>query len=256
MKKVLGVLLAVLASAAPALAQSGGARVRVSLASDYDLDSATYVYPVTTGMAGVLSGPRRRVGINVQTSGSSTTISATTAGTKPFLGMVAGDELYFNFSGRNPLAGGGASEYGYVIVTRTDDDNVVVNEAVDITTAQGFSWRQFSVLGTAAAGWVPVAGFDVASFAWQIKQSDATSIDVIVECQDTATSASYSWAVQVKNYTVYTCAVPTTGGCDTWTASPATYDRCRLGFKINTDTSDAGANLEKISAQFVGKTLP
>jgi hypothetical protein len=233
-------------------AGAAGNRTRVSLGADYDLDSGTYVYPITTGESDmVLSGPRQRR-VPVQTVGSSTTVAAATATTAPFQGIVVGDEVYFNVQGVAG-AGLGGTQTSRVITAKASDDSVTVDTAIDLSTAQNFSWRRFAAAGTAADGWVPMAGFDAATFIWQMKQSDGASIDVKVECRMFSSPATDVVQIVTTNVTAYGC--PGTG-CQKQDLNPSFFDQCRLGFKINTDTSDAGAAVEKISAQFVGVAEP
>lgn len=242
MKKLLGVLFALLL-ALPSWGDKS--RVRVSLGSDYDLDSGSYIYISTSGEQGKVLAEARRVPIKVKTVGSSTTVAAATASTNPFLGVVVGDELYFNMAGL---------EVSRYITAKASDDSVTVDTAIDLTTddttGETFSWRKFAAGSAATDGWVPMAGFDTATFLVQLKQSDGGSIDVRIECENTmgpATSQVLPFAVE--NHTAYGCPAE----CDSYTIAAASqYDRCRLGMKINTDSSDAGANIEKISAQFVG----
>lgn len=254
-KKVFALLLGLL-GAAFALGQGvDDARVKVPLCGDYDLDSASYIYVATTGESDlVLSGPRKRA-VLIQTSGSSASVTATTATTAPFQGIATGatggggDFLFFNIGGLTTQR---------VITARADADNVTVDTAIDLSTATRFSWRRLTSGTAATDGWVPMTGFNTASFAWQIKQSDGGSIDVKVECEPISSAegtSSSQQQVYTKNVVApYGCpSAAGSGACDTLIiGAPGMFDRCRLGFKINTDSSDAGANLEKISASFTG----
>lgn len=233
--------LAVLGMSVPAHAQ--WVREKVDLCSDYDLDSATLIYPVTTGQHSLIFGNPIYRNVPVTATTATGNLVAATAGTAPFQGLAVGDEIWLNIGGVLT---------GEKITTFTDANTLVVDPVFAATaTYNSFGYRKF-VPGTGAAtdGWIPVAGYRQVAFSWQIKQSDAGSIDVQVECKVDGI-LSQSAPVFAKNYTTYGCAT-STAGCEGVVIDPSIYDSCRLGFKINTDTSDAGANLEKISAQFVG----
>jgi hypothetical protein len=257
MKKKLATLLLGLMGAVLAFGQgTDDQRIKVPLCGDYDLDSASYIFVATTGQGDlVLSGPRTRA-VKITTVGSSTTVSAATATQAPFQGIIAGatggggDFLYWNIAGLTTAR---------VITAKADNDNVTVDTAIDLSAnAQTFSWRRLTSGTTTADGWVPLAGFNTAAFAWLIKQSDATSIDVKVECEPLSSTEGPTGSqtqVYTKNVVApYGCpSAAGSGACDSLIiGSPGMFDRCRLGFKINTDGSDAGANLEKITATFTG----
>lgn len=259
MRKYLFAILALLAVAGAAAPPVG--RIVIPLAADYDLDNAgSYVYIRTVGEAMNPLGQAKARPVSVKTSGASTSITASSAGTNPFLFNPApptgggGDILFFKFVAQ-PGTGANTNERteSRVILTRADADNVTVDTNIDITGGTTFSYRSLQAGTGATDGWIPVNGFSLVTFAWQIKQSDGTSIDVKVECEDfTSEFNPHSSQNQAftKNYTAYGCPA---NACESFTLYPVNKDRCRLAFKINTDTSDAGGNLEKISAQFVGQ---
>lgn len=247
--------------------ESPAGRIIVPLAADYDLDSVgTYIYLRTVGESGNPLGNPLTRNVRVKTTGSQSTVVASTASTAPFALNSApptgggGDILYFDLKGQ-PDAAAPANIQGTKLVSRTlltrpDTDTVTIDTAIDLTNGTTFFTRLFKTGTTATDGWIPVAGFATAEFSWQMKQSDASSIDVKVECESfNATDNTYSTQNQIytKNVTVYGCPSGTgVGACDTFIFQGNLFDRCRLGFKAGSDASDAGANLEKISAQFAG----
>lgn len=238
MKSKLTLLLLALLAAAGAHAQDD-TRVRVSLASDYDLDSASYIYLTTKGQLGkVLNGPVQR-SAKACSSGSSTTVTACTANDQPFLALAVGDEVYFVISG---------VVEGRRIDTWTDADNIVVDSNIDLTDGYSTNFRKAAAGTGATDGWIPTAGFSEIAFEWQIEQSDGGSVDVRVEGQNLTPSSSTE-QLFTKNYTAYGCPA---SSCDAFRLSGPLPDQVRIGFKINTDSSDAGGALEKISVQFIG----
>lgn len=257
MKRFLLAALAAFSACTPAYAQDADIRRGVALAADFNLNNAgSFVYPSYTGRLDQLLGPARGEevrGKRLKTVGSSTTVSAFTAGTAPFALLAVGDILVFSTSGVTP-AGTVDATIGLQtfrqITAKADSDNVTVDAAIDLSTGTGFGFAWYKAAsGTAATdGWVPVTGYDEVHFCWQITQSDGASIDVKVEGED-VTARSSPVPMFAKNYTAtYGCAAATPT-CDCFTIIPNGYDRIRLGFRINTDASDAGANIEKISAQ-------
>ena len=271
MKRTFAILVAFLL-ATPLLLQGAGDRPQgrfvIPLAGDYDLDSAAYIYLRTVGENGLPFGRSIVRPVRVKTTGSSASITAVTAASAPFALNTApptgggGDFLFFDLRGQvdatAPANVIGTRLVSRVILTRADADNVTVDTAIDLSAGATFFTRLFQSGTTASDGWIGVSDLDVATFSWQIKQSDGGSIDVKVECE-TLSSADNSVLSQTQIYTKnvvapYGCPSATgSGACDSLSIISPQFDRCRLGFKINTDSSDAGANLEKISAQFSGR---
>lgn len=251
MKKILFALLALLA--VPSLNAQGQAK-RITMLANYDLDSASYIYCNSLGISpgagsrGTGEPMPRGVRVATVTTGS-TTISAVTAGTKPFVGMVAGDILYFEIKGFVEER---------VIVTATDDDNTVVNRTINlhsentgVPAGQGvtFRWRQRSCGTAATDGWMDVTALPVVKFEINIDQMNVTgNIDVRVECQ--------SFGAVLSPQQVFLDAIATAGipsGRITRQMFWTDFDQCRVGLKLTTDDGgDTGANAEQISIIFTG----
>src|SRR6185295_4592877 len=88
---ILLVLLALQCSA-----QTVGNAQRATLFSDMDFDTVgSYMYCVTVGTGDDALAQGKVVNIPVLTVGSSTTVTAATAGTGPFQNMTMGDEITF-----------------------------------------------------------------------------------------------------------------------------------------------------------------
>lgn len=267
------VLMAALATAATSQGIRQGGRFTVPLAADYDLDSTSYIFLRTVGESGLPFGRAITRGVKVKTVGASTSIAAVTASSAPFAINSApptgggGDILLFDLKGQ-PDAATPANIQGTTrivsraILTKPDNDNVTVDTAINLSNEATFFTRLFQSGTTTSDGWIEVADLSASTFAWQIKQSDGASVDVTVECEpfsSTDNPAASRIQVFTKNVTVYGCpSIAADTACGSFTLQPSSitaplgFDRCRLGFKITTDTSDVGAALEKISAQFIG----
>lgn len=232
---------------------TSGLGMRLPLMSDYDSDSVgTYEYCATSGKGGVVNSPDRVEIAKVVTSGSSTTVSALTAGEEPFANVAVGDELTFVGMGGLPLDTAG-NEYR-LVTARASADSITVNTAIDIgTTGRTFTYRK-RACGTAATdGWFYTGGWQDFTVYVQADQSDAGGgVDVALYCE-AFSSASGQTRVFQKTYSSY----GDPSGRDAVTVTNY-WDRCRLGIRLLTsDPSDAGAAIEKISASVRGRyTVP
>jgi hypothetical protein len=254
MKRLL-CIVALLALAAPASAQVFGKTVAVPLMSLRDSDSVTFEYCVTTGVSGRALDSYRRQPIKIKTVGSSTTVSAQTAGTKPFLFLSEGDEITVNVPGTSPateatdqVVGTGTTR---VITVRTDDDTVTVNSAIDLSIPAGgfgFLWRKLQCGTAATDGWVQTRGMRDVSFSVHVDQINTTTgVTIQAECENVgATSSPISlWA---QTYTTATD--------DLVEFVDLQCDRMRVGVKMTStdDGVDTGAAAEQISFYMRGRS--
>lgn len=241
MKRLLiGLLLLFL----PALASAQDMR-KAAFVTDYDLDSASYIYCVTTGRDADPYGPPRQGQTAIETSGSSTTVTAVTAGTNPFALLAVGDVILVQTA-----PGTTATRY---ITAKASADSITVNTAVNLDIDGGYSFTWFQVTcGTAAtSGWIDVAPYSIVTVTWQIDQMNAASIDVLAEgevlgrgsgpVQFFPPSPTGTGVCETGNFTaVRTCHIQ---------ISDSGFDRVRIGFRVNTDDGgDTGANAEDITA--------
>lgn len=223
----------------------------IPLISDYDNDTVgSYIYCNTLGTGQRSKGDWIPVPIRVKTVGSSATVSAQTAGQNPFANVAVGDELVFFVPGTSPAGTDlvrGQRTFRYV-ATRADADTITVagtTTNIDLSIPTGgwtFAYRTRSCGTTSADGWVD--GSESSTWEWsvQIDQSDAGGgVKTTIECEVYGASS--------LPQTVYTRTTTTYPDRFTLSIAGLSYNRCRLGTQLVTsDPSDAGGNLEKISA--------
>ncbi len=241
--------LALAALAVPGLAQQ---QEKANFSIRYDVDSATKTYCVLNGSNGDPFGSPTRVSTTVETSGSSATITAVTASSAPFTNVAIGDTLIFNVAG---------TDLARTVVTNADNDTVTVDEAIDLTAGAGYTFSYWEpVCGTAAtSGWVTVRGWPQILMTVEYTQGDLDTLDVAFECQDTSYDHNI---VQVYPGASSECGFGTLSTDVCQFATPATlpaasisvrltnlYEACRVALKYGTtDTSDVGANRERVNA--------
>lgn len=247
MKKVLSILLLL-----PAFVGASEQRV-ANYSYKYDLDSTNVIYCSLVGQSASAYGPGITGVARILTSGSSTTVSAVTAGTNPFADLGVGDVIAVRRET--------ATDVVY-ITAKASADSVTVDTAVD--WGNSGSGRQFTWLdlrcGTAITdGWIDVAGTQDKKFSIEYNAGDST-VDVRLECMDASIGASPVVAYPGEADTCGSGGTLASGYCQfaaggvgiTNRLSIVSYEpwsKCRLGIKINgADASDAGANLEQISA--------
>lgn len=199
-----------------------------------DVTAAAYEYCAMLGATNSALGPSRLVtGRTIETVGSSTTTSASTASTAPFLGVDVGDELTVVLSG--------LSTYRYV-VTNADDDTVTVDTAWDLgTDGVVFRWRDLTCGTGANDGLVPAGRraqrvvFDI-----QVLTINATSIDFQVEGRNPGAGAGWT-PVGTATYTAV--------GGGAIVVNQLHFDQYRLGVKV---TGDAGAQSVTAKVTVIG----
>jgi hypothetical protein len=280
-KRLIGAVTALAMALAAAPVRAGVVEVtQFPLIVDYDLDSATYQYPVTQGIPdasiaatskaeGVLSTIKGNA--RITTSGASTTVTAFVASSEPFAAVQAGDYIRATTLGAArpdvvDVVAGGQTPW-LKVVTRTDANNITVNQSVNFEGGVSFEWRRASVSSEAGRGWVPVSSFDRAKFTFAINQANTTTgIDARVECRDNLPGIETDSIVVVYPYDNATCSFGTlsTDTC-TFTATSGTNGKlsvdvdtkswyeCRVGMKLTStdDGNDLGANLEKIRVDVI-----
>lgn len=200
MKRLIGALIAVAALAAPAAAQVREVTT-FPLAINYDLDAATFVYPVSQGMHSAPGAGTRatavldtiKSNIKLTTGGvASTTVTAVDTTKDPFTTLSAGDFIRFRVDGPtlSPPTSGDTLRNDdtpwLLVVTNADDDTITVNQSVLLPTAGvSWEWRKFHQGGQVGRGWVPVRGYDLAKFnVWLAGTTDGAGFNVRVECRD------------------------------------------------------------------------
>jgi len=243
-KKFLGIasILLLLLLPAASWAQDSGQHKSGNFTYLYDLDDNTYQYCVTNGAVDgpfgqAFSGPG-----TIETAGSSVTVTGVNAADDVFAFVGVGDVIYVNGLQR-------------IVVTNADNDTITVETAITLT-GNVWSYKTLSCGTGATAGWAPVAGYTIMQFTVQFDQGDIDTLDVVWECKEDALG---SGAVQVYPGPSSDCGFGTlsTNLCQFATEGDRlavkiphnVFTSCRIGIKYGTtDASDAGANIEQITA--------
>lgn len=240
---------AILAALVALLAIPAHAADKATFVTVYELDATDPTYCVTTGTNGDPFGAPIQVTPRIETSGSSTTVSAVTASSAPFARLAVGDQVIAS-------TGVGSAESIRYITAKASDDSVTVNAAVnwDIDGGVTFKWRKVTCGTTAASGWIDVGGREVRVFV------DVNQLNVTGGINITVEGKLNSADTQV--YTIYPDPDDSTSAseCKEGNATaarhcvyvvPAGFDAIRVGFEIGTADDgggDAGANAESVSA--------
>lgn len=164
-----------------------------------------------------------------KTSGSSTSITAVTAGDAPFQGLQVGAELQVNRDGTNDVV---------YLAAIADDDNATTDAAVNWQTGpqsssgRHFKFRQFLVGTTAADGWVECRRFKGVKIQFVVHSYNSTGITFSIEGRNKFTQTTP---------TVITTKQFTATGSDFVDLQPldAPWDEFRVGVQV---TGDSGAN--------------
>lgn len=229
--------------------QAFAADVRKALLfSNYDLDATDPTYCMFTGVNGSPFGGALAGGAPVSTSGSSTTVAATTASTAPFTDVAVGDILYFLSSGPQT-----APVVRYV-TARASADSITVNAAITLTAAS-FTFKRRSCGTAATSGWVDVSTCFDTKVSWRVTQQNTTGgISVVVRAKDND-DTGVGTQVYPPNNTGGTRECEDTGIFATTTTGcavviPEGWDSVRIGIEIvtNDDIDDATVNTEQVYA--------
>lgn len=230
LKRFLGVALAALL-ALPVAADISTEAGRATLISGFDVPAAGYTYGAFSQnlatWVGVLSTSGIPVPKRVTTVGSSTTITAVTVGSAPFLTPNVADMLILvPPQGVNTPAAVAGIRTERIILTNADNDTVTVGTAIDLTTTGvTFSWKRF-LSGTGAEdAWFPIANFKRFTIVYEVIAFSATSLDSTLECRVEPGSAGTQ--VGTLNFTA-------AGSKHLAVETP--FTACRVGWKHNTDT--------------------
>lgn len=218
----------------------------------YDLDATAITYCRMEGVSGNPFGSGIPGPANIQTTGSSATLDAVTAGTNPFVNVAAKDVIAVRSQdGSTALR---------VVISKASSDQIVVNAVITIVNSP-FQFYKHVCGTTAESGWIDVGNYVNRSIVFSIAQVAVTGgIDVRVECRDPGIGSP---PVQIFP----SC---TTGACGTVQAYtgiagitsttkiviPEPTGSCRVGMLINSadDGGDLTTNTEQITITFAGRT--
>lgn len=183
----------------------------------YDVSATSLTYPLLTGNAASPFGGAIPGGAAVSTSGSSTTVTATTASTNPFASVGVGDELYFQ------TAPGTAVSVRYC-TAKASSDSITIDTAITLTARQ-FTYKHFATGTAITSGAVDAATVGARAVQLCVQTLNATSITFSIEGR---LAGAPAWATLV--------APPFSAtGCEI-IAVPEALDQLRVGVKVNTDT--------------------
>jgi len=208
MKKVLFVLFGLLL-AVPVVGQENP---QGFFTLRYDLDATAITYCRCEGVDGNPFGAPKTVPYLVDNGGSSTSITSATAGQAVFDGMGVGDIVFLNVGG---------VLYPRGIVTYTDSENIVVDEAIDLSASDyPITWKN-TVCGTGVTnGWISTAGLEQATVGFFIKQfvGDTNGLRARLEgtvlTPDGTTNIVQLWPATKVIATAATTQLFQTGGVD------------------------------------------
>ena len=245
MKKLIVVsLLALLALPAVAQAQRAG-----NFTYKYDVASSSATYCAVLGRNGSSWLDPIVSSVPIETSGSSTTVSAVTAGTNPFTNLVAGDVILVSRDN-------GARDVR-VVTAKASADEVTVETAVDWSAEFPFSWLNNSCGTGAEDGWISVDSFTTVQMTVQYDGGDLDTLDVQWFCRESALGSN---PVRVYPGTDSDCGDGTLSGVLCTYSSPGAvttvkinsnvFSECRIGLKYG---STDGGTRESVTATVSGR---
>lgn len=251
MKRVLALTLA-LVLALPLVGSTQNVQQAANFTYKYDVDSATLTYCRMEGQGGDPFGGSKLGPGTIKTTGASTSVTTNVAAAGPFIDVAVGDVLAVLRTATN------TTDYA-VVTVKTDDNNITVDASVDWTG--GVSWRYWKTrCGTTASdGWIDVGGYSNVLLTVQYEQGDLDGLRVRWECRANGIGAG---PVIVYPGESSDCGLGGTLSVDRCNFAAAgltarlaaqitgnTFGACRIGLAFAaTDTSDAGANLEQVTA--------
>ncbi len=254
-KKLLGLLLLI---ATPVAAQD----VRTAqFATRYDLDAAALTYCVVSGASGnPFAGDRSGGGKLIETSGSSTTVTAFTAGALPFADLGVDDVIFVRTSSTNVDM--------RVVAAKASGDSITIDTAVDWSAGDGlpFTWRKTTCGTASTSGWIDMSALSddkVITLQWD--QGDlATGLLWQIECKTQGYDQRANKVYPGENADCGGGTL-TTGQCliavaDVGTTParvsvwlPEYESACRVGIlRSGNDTADTTTNREQVSISLAG----
>ena len=202
----------------------------------YDVASATMTYCTLRGRAQSPWLEPIQSNVPIETSGSSTTVTAVTAGTNPFSAIAVGDVLIVYHDNTTDVR---------LVVAKTDADEVTVDVAVDWSAGYPFSWLQTTCGTTSTDGWLNVEGFEVVQMTVQYEAGDLDTLDVAWFCKEKGLGAN---AIRVYpgpssdcgdgSLSGTVCTFASTGQGLTVRVPHNAFSQCRVGLKYG--SSDGG----------------
>ncbi|MCP4900220.1 MAG: hypothetical protein GY906_24880 [bacterium] len=253
-KEYLRVLVVAVALLFPAFAFAQDSQPGVlksgNFAYNYDLETSTLTYCVVEGENNDPFGNSINGAGQIETSGSSITVTGVNAADDVFAVVDIGDVLNVRRSNGNVEV--------LTVVTNADDDTITVADAVDLTG--GFTWRyKKTVCGTAVTdGWISVSGYTNINLGIQYDAGDLGALEVVWECLSGAPGAQ---PVQVYpgpasdcgfgTLSTSVCSFASTGDRFTRGLANNAFAFCRIG--IRDDGTDNAVREEIYGTIDVGR---
>lgn len=236
--KRLGILALLALLALPAAAQEQRA---ANFTYKYDVASSSMTYCGLLGRSGNAWLDPIVSSVPIETSGSSTTVTAVTAGSNPFTNLAVGDVIYV-------VRDNGVREIR-LITAKASADQVTVDTAVNWSDGFPFSWMN-NTCGTGADdGWIHVGGWQTVELTVQYIAGDLDTLDVTWFCKEGALGSS---DIRVYPGPSSDCGDGTLSGTVCQFASTGqglsvkipnnAFAQCRVGLKYG--TTDGGTREE------------
>lgn len=248
--KALVASLALLLLAPLALAQQPGVHHSGNFAYNYDVASSSLTYCKLTGQRTDPFGSPFSVAIPIETSGSSTTVSAVTASSEPFAQLAVGDVILVTRDNN--------SRDIRVITAKASDDQVTVDTAVDWSDGFPFSWLDLTCGTAATDGWIRVSDGGTVQLTVQYDAGDLDTLDVAWFCKEGALGSS---AIRVYPGPSSDCGDGTLSGTVCTFATPGqglsvkipnnAFAQCRIGLKYG--STDGGTREQVTATVSVGR---
>lgn len=175
MKSLKTVFACALLAALPVSGQNRG-KTTAHFAIGYDVASTSLTYCTLSGQGGSPWGEPYAVSTPIETSGSSTTVTAVTALSAPFANLVAGDTIVVRRDAATP--------YDLRWLTaKADSDGVTVSSAVNWSAGYPFQWMDLACGTAATDGWiaVPTGSGKIVQMTVVYSAGDLGGLDVVWE---------------------------------------------------------------------------
>jgi hypothetical protein len=231
----------------------------------YDVDAIDplYEYCKVTGINNDPFGSRLNGRGTIENGGSSTDINGVNAADDSFLYVTVNDIISVQV---------GSVQYLLVVVTKTDNDNIIVDQAIDLSAAT-YQWGYYDQTCVTpeeppedeVSGWIDITRSTQPSHnSWMVnvewEQGDATLLSAQIQCKTAAKGAK---PVVVYPTSGDTCGQATANGswCDFDTVGIAQrlgivnlsshWSLCRVALKVADDAEDDPANREIVTVSVV-----
>jgi hypothetical protein len=225
----------------------------------YDVDSGTVTSCNVTGLnqdpcGGYITG----VAWIKSAADPSATIQSNTALSGSLTGIAVTDILFIaKPTIASPTLEPFAAGLAAVVTAVTDVNQVTVDPTVSWSTGYGYTFGKTTCGTTDAHGWVDASGASSVTLSIQYEQGDLDALSWQFQCRHPVASSLPVIVYPSESSDCGSSGTLASGFCDFATAGATTglsyttygnWAACRIAFKRKTtDTSDAGANLERVT---------